>query len=73
MSFIFCRIREKRKLIVMESREKRKVEKPRMPRTGKKMDTDRMKDELGELGLEVDSDEEVSFLVALSFPLKNQK
>ncbi len=43
----------------MESREKRKIEKPRLPRTVKKFDTNRMKAELGELGLEVDTDDEV--------------
>lgn len=47
-------IREKRKLMIMESREKKRIEKPRMPR--KKMSTGLMKAELGELGLDVDDE-----------------
>jgi len=44
----------------MESREKRKVEKPRLPRTAKKIETKKMKVELGQIGLEVEHDEDVS-------------
>ena len=39
---------------MMESREKRKVEKPRLPRTAKKLDTHKMAQEMGELGVDVD-------------------
>jgi len=51
-----AKIKEKRKIITMESREKRKVEKPRLPRTAKRIDTDRMKKEMGDLGLDVEDD-----------------
>lgn len=50
------KIREKRKIIMLESKEKRKVEKPKLPR--KKMSTDKMSRELGALGIEMDSDED---------------
>ncbi|KAK3106433.1 hypothetical protein FSP39_019818 [Pinctada imbricata] len=52
------KIREKRKIIVMESREKRKVEKPRLPRTALKATKRKMEEELGELGIEIESDSE---------------
>ena len=48
----------------MESREKRKVTKPRLPRTAKKLDTNRMTKEMGELGVDVDVHGDVrAFLV----------
>lgn len=50
------KIREKRNIIMLESKEKRRVEKPKLPR--KKMSTDKMNRELGALGIEVDSDED---------------
>lgn len=50
------KIREKRKIIMLESKEKRRVEKPKLPR--KKMSTDKMSRELGALGIEMDSDED---------------
>ena len=49
------RIREKRVLKVMESREKRKVETPRLPRTAKKVPSTRMESEMAELGVPVDT------------------
>lgn len=49
------RIREKKKIMIIESREKRKVEKPRMPRTAKKMKTTTMETELGAMGVDVDA------------------
>lgn len=52
------KIKDKRKLIVMESREKRRIEKPRLPRTAKKLDTNRMSREMGELGVDVDTEGE---------------
>jgi len=55
-----CRIRERRKLQIIESREKRKVEKPRLPRTAKKIETKKMESQLGQLGLEIDADQDVS-------------
>jgi len=54
------RIRERRKLQIIESREKRKVEKPRLPRTAKKIQTKKMETQLGQLGLEIEPDAEVS-------------
>lgn len=56
----FNRIREKRQIIVMESREKRRVEKSRMPRTGRKVNPNEMEEELGKLGVDFDSSKEVS-------------
>ncbi|XP_071154418.1 GTP-binding protein 4-like [Mytilus edulis] len=56
------RIREKRKIIVLESREKRTIEKPRLPRTAKKLDTKRMTSEMGELGVDVDIDDDETHL-----------
>ena len=53
-----AKIREKRQLITLESREKRKVEKPKLPRTAKKLDTKRMTAEMGELGVDVDMGDE---------------
>ncbi len=53
------RIVDKRKLMVMESREKRRIEKPRVPRTATKLDTQRMSAEMGELGVDVNMDDEV--------------
>lgn len=51
-------IRERRKLQIIESREKRKVEKPRLPRTAKKIQTKKMETQLGQLGLEIEPNEE---------------
>ena len=50
-----CRIREKRILKVMESREKRKVETPRLPRTAKKVQAQKMETDMAELGVAVDT------------------
>ncbi|XP_061164106.1 GTP-binding protein 4-like [Saccostrea echinata] len=50
------KIREKRKIIMLESREKRRIEKPRLPRM--KMSTEKMSKELGDLGIEMDSEED---------------
>lgn len=49
------KIREKRKIIVLESREKRKVEKPRIPRTAKKVDKQRLENEMEDLGVEIEN------------------
>ncbi|CAD5123844.1 DgyrCDS12150 [Dimorphilus gyrociliatus] len=51
------KIREKRKIITLESREKRKIEKPRLPRTAKKIDTGDIQKELGELGLDIEDND----------------
>ena len=47
---------------MMESREKRKVERPRLPRTAKKLDTNKMAKEMGDLGVDVDVTGNVSVL-----------
>ena len=62
---VSCRIRERRKLQIIESREKRKVEKPRVPRTAKKIQTKKMETQLGQLGLEIEQDEAVSAFCAV--------
>jgi len=36
------------------------VEKPRLPRTAKKIQTKKMEAELGQIGLEIEPDEDVS-------------
>ena len=43
---------------MMESREKRRVEKPRLPRSAQRATKRRMEQELGELGIEMDSDDD---------------
>ena len=48
--------------MVMESREKRRIEKPRVGRTAKRMNTEEMKEELGGMGLDVDDTEEVRMM-----------
>ncbi|XP_064615993.1 GTP-binding protein 4-like [Liolophura sinensis] len=48
-------IRNKKKIIILESREKRRVEKSRMPRTGKSLDRQRMADEMRDLGVQIDT------------------
>ncbi|XP_048773228.1 GTP-binding protein 4-like [Ostrea edulis] len=50
------KIREKKNLIMLESKEKKRIEKPRLPRM--KMSTKKMNRELGALGIEMDSDED---------------
>jgi nucleolar GTP-binding protein len=52
-------IRDKRKIAILESREKRKVETPRLPRTAKKIETKKMETELEGLGIELEQDEGV--------------
>ena len=52
--FLFkTRIREKRQLITMESRERKKCAKPRLPRSAKKLDANRMEKEMEELGVDI--------------------
>ena len=54
-------------LKVMESREKRKVETPRLPRTAKKVQSTRMESEMADLGVPVDTgDKEVSVTVVMT-------
>ena len=48
---------------MMESQEKRTVEKPRLPRTAKKLNVKRMAAEMGELGLEIEDGEDVCFFI----------
>lgn len=63
------RIREKRKLVMMESREKRKVEKPRLPRTAKKMVASQMEKTMEDLGVEFEDKSGVRVFVELKMPL----
>jgi len=55
------KIREKRKIKIVESREKRRVEGPRVPRTAKKISSDKMQSELGDLGVEFEEPENTHF------------
>lgn len=50
---VATRIREKRTLAVMESREKRKIETPRLPRTAKKFTVTEMGDTMEGLGVDI--------------------
>jgi len=52
-------------LQIIASREKRKVEKPRLPRTAKKIQTKKMEAQLGQLGLEIEPDEDVSVYIVV--------
>lgn len=54
-------IREKRKLITLESREKKTVEKPRLPRTAKKLSVKRMEKEMEDLGVEIQDKDETHY------------
>nr|KAG5700521.1 hypothetical protein BaRGS_025233 [Batillaria attramentaria] len=55
------KIREKKKIMILESREKRRVQKAKLPRTGKKVDPDDMEEQLEELGVEFDASGENNF------------
>lgn len=54
---IVWKIREKRNIIMLEFKEKRRVEKLKLFR--KKMSIDKMNREFGVLGIEMDSDEDI--------------
>ena len=53
------RIREKRQIIMLESKEKRKVEKPRLPRTAKKVDSNSIVNTMAEMGVDIEDNEQV--------------
>ena len=59
-SIYHCRIREKRQLITIESREKRRVQRSRLGRTAKKVDAKKMEASMEELGVVIDNKDEVS-------------
>lgn len=66
-SFI-CSIREKRKTITLESREKRRVEKSRMPRPTKRSRSQaQLETEMEEMGVEVPKDADVSLDKCIHF------
>jgi len=71
-------IRERQQLKIIASREKRRIEKPRMPRTAKKITEKEMKTTMSEVNLDVDMSAEVSegsllkFFSCPSFTLKSQ-
>jgi len=48
-------IREKRKIVMLESSEKRRIEGPRMPRTSKKVNVEDVAQTMGELGVDIDA------------------
>lgn len=54
---IVRKIREKRNIIMLEFKEKRRIEKLKLFR--KKMSIDKMNREFGVLGIEMDSDEDI--------------
>lgn len=55
------KIREKKKLMILESREKRRVQKSHVPRSGKKVNPEDMEEQLGEVGVEFDAAGESNF------------
>jgi len=55
------KIRDKQKLMIIESREKRRVEKPRMPRTAKKITEGALKKSMAGVELEVDMGDQTHF------------
>ncbi|KAL4229360.1 Nucleolar GTP-binding protein 1 [Mactra antiquata] len=55
------RIREKRQLITLESGEKRRIQRPRVPRTAKKIDVKQMEESMEELGVEMDGSDETHY------------
>ncbi|OWF41124.1 nucleolar GTP-binding protein 1-like [Mizuhopecten yessoensis] len=48
------KIKEKRKIMIVESREKRRINKPRLPKKATKIDTKDMANDMGEMGVEVE-------------------
>lgn len=54
-------IREKRQLITLESSRKKTIQKPRLPRTAKKLDVKRMEMEMEELGVEIENKDETHY------------
>ncbi|XP_069119570.1 GTP-binding protein 4-like [Argopecten irradians] len=48
------KIKEKRKIMVIESREKRRINKPRLPKKAKKVDTNDMVANLEDMGVEME-------------------
>lgn len=54
-------IREKRQLITLESRRKKTIQKPRLPRTAKKLDIKRMESEIEDLGVEIQDKDETHY------------
>nr|CAX69473.1 Nucleolar G-protein 1 [Schistosoma japonicum] len=56
-----AKIREARALRVLESRARKQVRRPQVPRSARSVSVHKIHQELGELGLEVDMDEEVSY------------
>ena len=52
--------------MIIESRERRRVEKSHVPRTAKKVSRTRMEGEMGKLGLDMDNMDQVSISVRLS-------
>ncbi|XP_045209739.2 GTP-binding protein 4-like [Mercenaria mercenaria] len=56
-----AKIRNKRQLITMESGEKRRIQRPRVPRTAKKIDAKQMEDDMEALGVEIDNKEETHY------------
>ncbi|XP_041372056.1 nucleolar GTP-binding protein 1-like [Gigantopelta aegis] len=59
-------IREKRQIMIIESRERRRVEKSHVPRTAKKVSRSRMEGEMGELGLDMNNMDESHYATAKS-------
>lgn len=48
-------------MITLESSRKKTIQKPRLPRTAKKLDVKRMEMEMEELGVEIENKDEVNF------------
>lgn len=55
------KIRNKRQLITLESREKRRIQRPRVPRTAKKINAAEMEKSMETVGVEIDNKDETHF------------
>ncbi|VDP91868.1 unnamed protein product [Echinostoma caproni] len=63
-----AKIREARALRVLESRARKSVRTPKIPRSSRSVSVHKIRNELGELGLEVDLQDEVPSIARASVP-----
>lgn len=56
-----AKIRHKRQIITLESGEKRRIQRPRVPRTAKKIDSKKMEESMEALGVEIENKDETHY------------
>ncbi|XP_060572801.1 GTP-binding protein 4-like [Ruditapes philippinarum] len=56
-----AKIRNKRQIITLESGEKRRIQRPRVPRTAKKIDSKKMEESMEALGVEIENKDETHY------------